>query len=88
MGGIEAEGRHIAEGAEHLIVVGGAERLAGVLDDIELVFAGEGHQRPHIDRVAQEMDRKDGPRAFGKRRLQLGHVQIICPHLGIHEDRY
>ena len=49
---VEAEGRHVAKGAHHPPVVGGSQRVADVLNDVETVGAGEIHHRLHLDWIA------------------------------------
>ena len=61
--GVEAEGDEISRrSADRSALPGGAERLRGVLDDAQLVPAGDGVEAVAVDRQAGEIDRDDGAR--------------------------
>jgi len=49
--GVEAEGGDVAEGPDGLAVVAGAERVAGVLDEPEIVLLGDRRDRLEVERM-------------------------------------
>ena len=57
---VKAKGRQITKCTQHLAVVRRSQCLTGILDDGEIVSAGERRHLLHIDRVAQDMSEEDG----------------------------
>ena len=61
VGGVEADGRELAERADRLAVVGAAERVAAVLDQEKVVGFAECADRRQIERVAERVGEHHGP---------------------------
>ena len=61
--GVERERRGLAEAAHRLPVVGGAERVAAVLDQHQVVLAAELGHALHVERVAEAVRHEDRPGA-------------------------
>ena len=61
-------------------------RLAGILDDRETTRPRHLEDRPHVDRLTVEMDRKDRPGAVGDRLLD--EIRVESERLGIDVHEY
>src|SRR6185295_11649651 len=57
---VEGEHTRVGESAGGAALVGGANRLARVLDDGETVAAGDGENRIHVGGLAEDVHRDDG----------------------------
>ncbi len=62
VGGIEADGREIAEHANVLAAVGRAQRVAAILDHIQLVLFGDCGDRGEVKRISQSVREHDRAR--------------------------
>jgi hypothetical protein len=62
VGGVERQRRQLAERADRLAVVGGAERVAAVLDQQQAVAAAEVGDRAEVERVAERVGDDDRAR--------------------------
>ena len=65
LGILKTETSQVAEGAAFAAFVFGQPGLTGVLDDGEVMFAGNRVDRFHVARHAVNVHRQDGARAFG-----------------------
>src|SRR5439155_9084339 len=57
--GVEGEDARVAKGSHRPALVGGADRLAGVLDDVKSVAARDLEDRVHVGRLAEDVDWED-----------------------------
>ena len=83
---VETEATDVAKGAGALAVELRAVRLGAVLDDAEVVRAGELQHRAHVDGMAEEVDDENG---LGARRAETGElrgVEIEGVRLDVHGD--
>jgi hypothetical protein len=69
-------------------VVGGAERVAAVLDEHQAVAAAEVDDRAEVERVAQRVGDHDGARAVGDGRLHRLDVDVVGGQRDVHEHRH
>ena len=58
-------------------VVRRAQRLGRVLDDDQLVFGRDGHQRLHVAQAAVQVHRNHRPGAGGYRGFHQAHVHVV-----------
>ena len=65
MGGIEGDGRHVAETADRLAVIGGAERIAAVLEQIEVLLAAKLRSVGEMPGAAQRVRQRRSARVRG-----------------------
>ncbi|OQA63195.1 MAG: hypothetical protein BWY39_01163 [Spirochaetes bacterium ADurb.Bin269] len=67
---IEAKGGEMAERAATLAIVAAAERVAGILDHVEVVRLREVHHAIHLHRIAEDVRDENGARLLRERGLQ------------------
>lgn len=77
----------MAEGAGGAIVVSGAVRVGGVLEDEQLVFPGEPIERIHVGGLAGKMNRNERARAGRERGLDGLWVQVERVQFNVREHR-
>ena len=70
------------------LVVGRADRLAGVLEDAEVVLGGERLQLRHRRREAEDVDRQDAPGPLADRRRGGVAVEVEGDRVDVAEDRH
>ena len=87
LGFLEAEAAQVADRAALAALVFGQPRLAGVLDHRQLVLAGDGVDRVHVARHAEDVHRHDGARALGDAALDRGRVHGERGRVGVGEYR-
>ncbi len=88
VGGVEAQRAHVAEGARQAPVVGGAERIAAVLHDPQVVPPGQGQHRVQVEGIAQGVGEHDGAGLLAHRGFQLRGVHVAGGQLHVHEHRH
>ena len=86
MGRVEAERANVAEGADHLTVIAGAERVAAILDDEQIVLFCHPHDLAKVERIAQRMRQDDGAGAGGDGSLDQGGLHVVGRYVGVDED--
>ena len=87
LGFLEAEAAQVAERAALAALVLRQPRLAGILDHGELVLAGDGVDRVHVARHAEDVHRHDGARPLGDPALDRGRVHGQRGRVGVGEHR-
>ena len=65
----------------------GAEGLGAVLHHPQAVRAGQVHDRRHVGRVAEDVDRQDRPRRGADARLDRRGVEAVGDRVDVAEDR-
>ena len=85
--GIKAHGRQLAEGSYRLAVVGGAERVAAVLDQVEIMFAAERRHGAKIERVAKGVRDHHRARSRAQGAFEMRHVDAVGAQLSVDEYR-
>ena len=86
--GVEAQRADVAEGAAQFAVVGGAQRIAAVLDEPEIVFLCQRGDGIQIVGVAQRVREHDGLGPGRDRGFDLGRVDVVAAELHIDEHRH
>lgn len=87
VGGVEAEGGDVAPGADHLAVVGGAERVAAVFDQPQAMLVAQRLDLRQVERVAQGVGQHDGFGLGGDGGFDEVGVDVVCLHVDVDEDR-
>ena len=87
LAGHDREGGDVAERADPAVLVRGAVRLGGVLDDGQPVARREGEDRVHVGRQAVEVHGHDRPRPVGAERFELRGVDRERPRVDVGEHR-
>ena len=87
LGGEKAEAAHITKTAHGLAVPLGSGGLGTVLNHLEVVAFGDGHQSAHVHRPAEQMHRHQGLRRRGDRRFDLIDIDQVRGRVHIHEHR-
>ena len=87
VGGVEAQRAECPERSHFAAAIGGAERIAAVLHQQQIMFLGEGGDRGQVKRVAQRVRHHDGAGARAKRLLQPGDVDVVSRNVHIQEHR-
>ena len=77
----------MADAAGLAALVGGADRLACILDHGQVVALGELEDRVHVDALPEDVHGHDRARPVGDRRLELRHVHVVGAGLDVDEDR-
>ena len=85
--GIEREDRVLALSADRPPLVDGAERLAGIVDQCNLMALADRLQFFQLARIAEDVDADDGSRAWCDRRLDGRRVEVERARVDIGEDR-
>src|SRR5277367_6276003 len=83
---IEAYRCDVAEGADFAVAVRGAEGVAAVFDQPQVVLPREGSDGIQIKHVPQGMGDDDRPGFFAARSFELIDVDFIGGQRDIHED--
>ena len=84
---VEAVDRGIAVGADSGAVDAGAQRLAGVLNDRHAGRRGDLVDPPDLARVAEDVHRKDRPRARCDRGLDGRRIEVQRLRVDVGEHR-
>ena len=84
---VEAEGGDVAPGADHLAVVGGAQRVAAVFDKPQAVFVAERLDLGQVEGVAQGVGEHDRFGLGGDGRLNEVGVDVVGLHVNVDEHR-
>ena len=87
LGGVKGEGRGISERPDHLSLPTRAVGLSAVLDHFEVVGSREFHDRPHIGRLAIQVNRDNCTGPGSELRLQFVRVHIEGHWVDVTEDR-
>src|SRR5215467_9261671 len=66
---VEGEARQVAECADALSLVLGAERLAGVFDQMKSFLSGDLDDRGHVGRLTEGMNRQNALERVWSRRI-------------------
>ncbi len=85
---VEAEYSERAEAAHRLPVEPRAHGLACILDQREVVAAGDRSQRIHLRRHAERVNGDQGACARSDGALNGGGVEVERKGIDLHEDRY
>lgn len=85
--GVEAECGGIAQTAGHASLVAGTTGLRRVLEDQQVVLAGNGANGVHVGYLAIEMDGHDRSRAGGDSGLDLARVDVIGRRIAVDQHR-
>ena len=85
---VQAERPRIPHRPAHSALVHRPVRLAGVLDDEEIVFLRDGENGIHIGGTSLNVDGNDRLRAFGHGGLDLRRVYCVCPRHDVGKHRY
>ena len=86
-GGIETEAADVAQRAGVAAGVFGADRLAGIFDDRQIVLGGDAADFVHRGALAEQMHRQDGFGALPDERFDFVGIEIERARLDIDEDR-
>ncbi len=86
--GVECKDGHFAEGSCLSAVQFGAEGLAAVLDDGEVVFLGDGADFVEVCGAAERLDGKDGLCFFGDCGFDFRGVDVESRRVDIDEDGF
>ena len=78
----------VAEGAHLAALPRGAERVAGVLNQPQVVLLAEGRHRIHIEDIAQGVRNHHGLGIFAARRFELTHIHFVARQRDIEKDRH
>src|SRR5256885_689924 len=73
---MQAEDREVAERADRTILILGAERVGGILDDGEAAVSRLGLNRREITGLTRQVDRDDRLRTWRDPRREQGGVQV------------
>ena len=73
---MQAEDREVAERADRTILILGAERVGGILDDGEAAVSRLGLNRREITGLTRKVDRDDRLRTWRDPRREQGGVQV------------
>src|SRR5665647_28749 len=84
----ERERTEVAERPDLPVVDRAAERLTGVLDDPQVVLPCELHQRFHVDRVTQEVDRHDRAGSGGQGLVQTLRLKVQGVGVDVNKNRH
>ena len=87
LGFLEAEAPQVADRAALAALVFRQPRLAGILDHGQLVLAGNGVDRVHVARHAEDVHRHDGARPLRDAALDRGRVHGERGRVGVGKDR-
>ena len=85
LGGVEAEGGHIAGIEDALAIHLNPECVGCVINDLEAVFIGYGLDGLGVTGLAVDVDRHYGCGPGGDCRLNAGRVDIACSRVNIHK---
>ncbi len=88
VGGIEARRREVARGADVAAVVRGADGVAAVLDEQQVVLLAERRDRVEVERVAQRVGDHHRPRPGRQRVLEMRDVDVVGRYVDVEEDRH
>ncbi len=83
---VQAE-RAVSEAPHPPTTEGRPVGLAGILDDRQAVALGDGGDRRHVGRQAEQVDRADGPRSGRDRGLDPARVDQVRVAFDVDEDR-
>ncbi len=86
VGGIEAESSDVSEGADELAVVAGAEGIAAILDQPEIVLLGDAHDLGEIEGIAEGVRNHDGARLGSDGGFDLVGLNVVGGNIDIDED--
>src|SRR5947209_220596 len=87
LAGIETEAATQAKGPRPALAIASGVSLGGVLDHRNTVVAAHFQKRSQIARLAVEMDRQDGPGAWGDPGGDLRDVHRVGDRIDVHEYR-
>ena len=85
--GVEAKGGDVAPGADHLAVVGGAERVAAVFNQPQPVLVTQRLDLGQVEGVAQGVGEHDGLGLGGDGGFNEAGVDVVGLHVDVDEDR-
>ncbi len=83
---VKAHGRNVAECAHRSTVIFGADRVAHVFDQPQIVFVGERTHGGQIERIAQGMRQDDGSSAVRNRLFQARNIEIVGRDIHIQKN--
>ena len=88
VGWVEAERADVAECADELAVIGGAQRVAGVLDNVEVVTSWRPRMTvAEIERIAERVGDHDRLGLRRDRFLEAVGAHVVSRDVHIHEYR-
>ena len=85
---VKAQGADVAKGADHLATVGGAQRIAAVFDQPQVVLLAQGSDHVQAERVAQAVRQHDGLGLRCDGRFDLGRIDVVGEPVHIDKHRY
>ena len=85
--GIKAHCGDVAECAHVTALPGGAERVAAVLNQPEIMFFGECRYRVEIEDVAQGVGDHDRPGLLAAGSFKLSYIDFVGRERHVDEDR-
>ena len=86
VGGVEADGGDVAEGADLLALEGGSEGVAAVFDEPEVVFFAEGGDGFGVEGVAEGVGNHDGTGLLAAGLFEFGDVDFEGGEGNVDED--
>src|SRR3546814_6399742 len=87
MGGIETQRADVTKRANIPSAIGGAERIAAILDDPEVIFLRDPHHLAQIEGVAERVGDHNGARPVGHRGLDRVGLDIVGRDIDVDEYR-
>ncbi len=87
VGRVKAQGADVAKGADQLAIVGGAQRVAAVFDQPEIVFLCDTGHFGEVVRVAQGVGQHDGLGLWADGGFELGNVDVVGGDVDIDKHR-
>ena len=82
----KAEAAAFPHGADLFSVIGGAEGLRAVFDDFQTISSGQFENGFHVGRMAEKMNRDDGPGSFCYFPLYFPGIQIERVRFNVDEN--
>ena len=85
---VEAHGADITEGAAHLAIVGGAQCIAAIFDQPQIVLFAQCDDDFQVERVAQGVGQHDGLGLVGDGRFDFRGIDIVGAQFDVDKHRY